>query len=191
MDAMVGKVEVGYVAATYAFGDIGANIMGILLALLLVSTVSAMVLAGPRVLHRIGEDFPVFRVLGGRNSDGVPTTAVIVQAVIALAFLWTSSCDRILVFSGATMALNTFFTVLGVFVLRWRQPDLERPFRTWLYPITPLVFLFITGWTLVYIIIQRPIEAMITVGIVVTGALLYLVSDRLGKRSHPALNPGP
>jgi APA family basic amino acid/polyamine antiporter len=182
MDAMVGKVEVGYIAATYAFGDVGATVMGVLLALLLVSTVSAMILAGPRVLHRIGQDFPLFRVLGRVNKDGIPSTAVLVQAVVALAFLWSSSFDRILVFSGATMALNTFFTVMGVFVLRWRQPNLPRPFRTWLYPLPPIIFLLITGWTLLYIVLQRPIEAMICLGIVLSGAIFYMVSQRLGAR---------
>lgn len=182
MEAMAGKVEVGYVAASYAFGEAGATVMGVLLALLLVSTVSAMILAGPRVLHRIGEDFPLFRPLGRVNRDGIPAMAVLVQATVALVFLWTASFDRILVFSGATMALNTFFTVLGVFVLRWRRPELERPFRTWLYPLTPLVFLGITGWTLLYIVLQRPIEAMISVAIVVSGALFYLVSRRFGEQ---------
>ncbi len=182
MEAMVGKVEVGYVAATYAFGPSGGTIMGILLSLLLISTVSAMVLAGPRVLQRIGEDFTVFKPLARQNADGIPTTAIIVQAGIALLFLWTASFDRILVFSGATMALNTFFTVLGVFVLRWRQPELPRPFKTWLYPLPPIIFLLITGWTLLYIVKQRPIEASITVGIVVSGAIFYLVSRWLGKK---------
>ncbi len=190
MEAMAGKVEVGYVAASYAFGEAGATVMGVLLALLLVSTVSAMILAGPRVLHRIGEDFPLFRPLGRVNRDGIPAMAVLVQATVALAFLWTASFDRILVFSGATMALNTFFTVLGVFVLRWRQPELERPFRTWLYPLTPLVFLGITGWTLLYIVLQRPVEAMISVGIVVSGALFYLLSRRVGEQISPSTADG-
>lgn len=182
MDAMVGKVEVGYIAATYAFGDIGATVMGILLALLLVSTVSAMILAGPRVLHRIGEDFPAFRLLGRVNDDGIPATAVCVQSAVALAFLWSASFDRILVFSGATMALNTFFTVLGVFILRKRRPDLPRPFKTWLYPLPPLIFLLITGWTLLYIVLQRPVEAMISVGVIVSGAIFYFASVHAGQR---------
>ncbi|MEM6775617.1 MAG: amino acid permease [Pseudomonadota bacterium] len=182
MEAMVGKVEVGFVAATYAFGDAGGTIMGVLLGLLLISTVSAMILAGPRVLHRIGEDFPLFRVLGRTNEDGIPSTAVIVQATLALAFLWSSSFDRILIFSGATMALNTFFTVLGVFILRWRRPELPRPFKTWLYPLPPLLFLLITGWTLLYVVLQRPIEAMITAFIVVSGAVFYFVSQYAGAR---------
>ena len=183
MDAMVGKVEVGYVAASYAFGDAGATIMGIVLALLLISTVSAMILAGPRVLQTIGEDFLVFRRLSRVNRDGIPALAVGTQAGIALLFLWSASFDRILVFSGATMALNTFFTVAGVFVLRARQGAVPGPFRIRLYPLPPLIFLAITGWTLLYILLQRPIEAMISGGIVASGVLFYLATRYAGKYS--------
>ena len=179
MDAMVGKVEVGFVAASYAFGELGGKLMGVLLALLLISTVSAMILAGPRVLHRIGEDYPVFRALSAVNADGIPVVAILLQSATALAFLWTSSFERILVFAGATMALNTFFTVLGLFVLRWRQPDLERPFSVSLYPVPPLVFLAITGWTLWYVVLERPLEAGIAALIVVSGLLFYWLSNRL------------
>ena len=74
------------------------------------------------------------------------------------------------------MALNTFFTVLGLFVLRWRQPQLKRPYRTWLYPLPPLIFLGVTGWTLLYVVKQRPIEALMCFGIVVSGAIFYRLS---------------
>jgi APA family basic amino acid/polyamine antiporter len=176
MDAMAGKVEIGFIAASYVFGAQGAAIMGVLLALLLVSTVSAMVLAGPRVLHAIGEDFALFRRLAAVNKDGIPALAIVLQSGVALTFLWTSSFESILIFSGATMGLNTFFTVLGLFILRWRQPELERPYRTWLYPLPPMIFLAITGWTLIYIVDQRPIEALMCLGIVVSGAVFYRVS---------------
>ena len=53
--------------------------MGSLLAMLLISTVSAMILAGPRVLHAIGEDFPLFRGLGKTNQDGIPARAILLQ----------------------------------------------------------------------------------------------------------------
>ena len=74
MDAMAGQVEVGYVAATYAFGNVGAKVMGVLLSLLLISTVSAMVIAGPRVLQMVGEDFPLFKVLGSTTNGPVSYT---------------------------------------------------------------------------------------------------------------------
>jgi len=175
IDAMVGKVEVGVIAANFAFGSSLGTFMGLLLALLLISTVSAMILAGPRVLHRIGQDYPRFAVLARENADGIPVTAIALQSATALVFLWSASFEQILIFSGATMALNTFATVLGLFVLRWRRPDIERPFKVTLYPLTPLIFLIITGWTLTYVVIQRPIEALISAAVVVSGGAFYLI----------------
>ena len=173
MEAMAGKVEVGVIAAEFAFGPRLGTFMGLLLALLLISTISAMILAGPRVLHRIGQDYPRFAPLARENRDGIPVTAILLQSGTALAFLWTASFEQILVFSGATMALNTFATVLGLFILRWRQPHLPRPFRVTLYPITPLIFLGITGWTLIYVVLQRPVEALISAAIVASGGVFY------------------
>ena len=173
MEAMIGKVEIGVIAADYAFGEALGTLMGIALAVLLISTISAMILAGPRVLHRIGQDYPQFQRLARVNHDNIPVTAIILQSVVALFFLWTASFEQSLVFSGAAMALNTFFTVLGLFILRWRQPQLPRPFKVTLYPLTPLLFLGITGWTLVYLTLQRPSEVLVSLGIVISGAIFY------------------
>lgn len=164
INAMEGKLEIGYVAATYAFGEVGASIMGVTLALLLVSTVSAMIIAAPRVLQVVGEDFAAFRFLGKLNKNGVPATAVYLQGGITLLFLWTASFESILIFSGATMALNTLFAVIGVFILRHREGDegVESTpfFRVPFYPLPPLLFVALTGGTLIYLTIERPVEIM-------------------------------
>jgi APA family basic amino acid/polyamine antiporter len=180
MEAMAGQVEIGFIAARQVFGPAGAAVMGVVLALLLTSTVSAMVVAGPRVLQCIGEDFRIFAPLARVNKDGVPIVAIAVQSGVSLLFLWTSSFERILVFSGVTMALNTFFAVLGVFILR-RRPGQERPYDLPLYPLPPLLFLGVTGWTLVYAAMQRPIEALMCAAVLVSGGAFYLLSRRLGK----------
>ena len=86
-----------------------------------------MTLAGPRVLQVIGEDVPAFSLLKRTNANNVPATAIYVQSAISLGFVLTASFESILVFAGFTLALNSLATVLGVFVLRWRQPDLRRP----------------------------------------------------------------
>ena len=184
MDKMAGQIEIGYVAAQSVMGPVGATVMGTLLSLLLISTVSAMVMAAPRVLQAIGRDFPAFRELGVRNRHGLPTRAILLQSSISLLFLWTSSFESILIFSGATMALNTFFTVLGLFILRRTQPDLPRPYKTWLYPLPPLLFLGLTGWTLVYTVMQRPLEGLMTLGIIVSGAVFYWLSKWIGRIRH-------
>ncbi len=176
MDAMVGQVEVGYIAAETAFGETGGRFTGLVLALLLVSTVSAMTLAGPRVIQVIGEDFPALKALARKNEDGIPSTAIFVQSSIALLFILSSTFESILVFAGFTLALNSFATVLGIFVLRWRQPGLPRPYRTFLYPIPPLIYLALTGWTLWFVLLNKPVEGLFGLGIIATGLIFYFLS---------------
>ncbi len=178
VDALAGKVEVGYVAAQYIFGETGAAIMGVSLALLLISTVSAMTIAGPRVLQMIGEDFSLFRRLAETNSDGIPFKAIVFQSVITLLFIFTSSFESILVFSGFALAFSNLFTVAGIFVLRQKQPNLKRPYKTWLYPLPPIIYLTITTWTLFYLLINRTEEALMSLLIMLVGALFYYFTKR-------------
>lgn len=178
MAAMAGQVEIGFVAASYAFGEVGGRFAGIALSLLLVSTVSAMTLAGPRVLQVIGEDFGELKVLAKTNRDGLPYVAVLLQSVIAVIFILTSGFESILVFAGFTLAFNSFVTVLGVFVLRWRQPDLPRPYRTFAYPLTPAIYLSLNGWTLIWVLLNKPAEGWFGLGIILVGLLVYGLTSR-------------
>lgn len=180
MDAMIGQLEVGYIAADAAFGEAGGRFAGLVLSLLLISTVSAMTVAGPRVLHVIGQDIKALRLLARINSDGVPATAIMVQSSLAIIFILTSSFESVLVFSGFILALNSFVTVLGIFVLRVRQPDLPRPYRTFGYPITPVIYLSLTGWTLTFVLINKPGESLLGLGVIGMGLMLYaLLPKRL------------
>ena len=181
VDAMAGKIEIGYIAARFVLGESGAAIMGIVLALLLVSTVSAMTLAGPRVLQVVGQDFKVFRLLARTNANGVPTVAILFQSGLAVAFVVTASFESILVFAGFTLGASSALTVAGVFVLRWRESSLERPYRVPLYPIPPLIYLGVTGWTLVYISVRRPMECLAGLSIIALGVVCYLFVQRMSR----------
>ena len=76
------------------------------------------------------------------------------------------------------MGLNTFFAVAGVFVLRSRGMVSSDGYRTWGYPVTPLIFLSLMAWTLTYILINRPQEAVAGLLIVSVGAALYWATER-------------
>ncbi len=178
MDAMSGQVEVGFIAAQAAFGDVGGRFTGLVLALLLISTVSAMTVAGPRVLQVIGEDYDGLSFLSRTNADGIPSIAIYVQSLLTIAFIVTSTFESILVFAGFTLALNSFATVLGVFVLRAREPELERPYRTFAYPVPPLIYLALTGWTLFFVLMNRPTEGLFGLALVASGLLFYYLSQR-------------
>ncbi|MEC9154432.1 MAG: amino acid permease, partial [Pseudomonadota bacterium] len=154
MDAMAGRIEIGYVVAEYSFGVSAAKVIGVILSLLLVSTISAMLLAGPRALYVIGRDFSAFRWLGQENRYSVPANAVVLQIALTLLLIVTSTFDSIIIFSGAILALNSLVTVLGVWVLRMREPDLPRPFKVPLYPLPLIIFAALSLWTLVHLIEQ-------------------------------------
>ena len=178
IEDMQGKIEIGFIAAQSAFGGSVANFTGLVLSLLLISTVSAMTIAGPRVLQVIGEDFKVLNILSRKRKDGIPSTAIYIQSLIAIIFILSSSFESILVFAGFTLALNSFMTVIAVFVLRSKQPNLPRPYKTFGYPFTPLIYLALTGWTLYFVIVNRPIEVLFSLGIILSGLIFYYISNR-------------
>jgi len=183
IDALSGQLELGYIAAKFAFGDTGAAVMGIVLALLLISTVSAMVLSGPRVLHVIGEDYAIFKKLGKLNRHGVPATAIYMQSVLALIFVVTASFEQILVFAGFTMGLNSLLAVIGLFILRWKQPNLERPYKAFAYPLTPMFYITLMAWTLIFTCKEKPAEASYGLLIIISGYVFYLISSHLNNKT--------
>lgn len=174
IEAMTDEVEIGLIAARALFGDFIANVAGLVMASLLISTVSAMTIAGPRVLQVIGEDFPAFKSLSVTNKDNIPGTAIYVQSALAVLFIVTSSFESILIFAGFAVGLNSFFTVFGLYILRWREPDLPRPYRIVGYPFTPLVYLGLTGWALLYVLIDRPIEGGFAIAVIGVGVMFYV-----------------
>jgi APA family basic amino acid/polyamine antiporter len=179
MSAMAGKAEIGFVVAGFAFGETGAKVVGVMLSILLISTVSAMLLAGPRALQVMGQDFRVFSWLAKETKSGVPAIAVGLQVAITLLLITTSSFESIIIFSGTILALNSLLTVLGLLVLRVREPNLPRPFRLPWYPLPLVVYAVIVSWTLVYLVIERPVEVLWALGLIALGLMVYVVSAKL------------
>ena len=178
MEQLSGKIEIGYVAASNMFGDTGTRIMGGILALLLISTVSAMVFAGPRVIQMMGEDIPLFRFFAKTNQHEVPTRAIWTQSALSFLFIITASFESILVFAGFSLAATSFMTVMGIFRIRKIQKEKTNIYRAWGYPVTPIIYLLLTGWTLVFLLFEKPMEALAGVGMLGSGFLIYWMVKR-------------
>lgn len=176
MDTMRGQVEIGYIAARGIFGDSGGRIAGGMLALLLISTVSAMTLAGPRALQAIGEDFHPLRWLAKTNADGVPRNAVWLQSAIATFFVLTQTFETIIVFAGSLLAFNSLLAVIGLFILRRKQAGTAIPFRVPAYPLVPLIYLAITTFTLIYVVATSPKTALAGLILIGLGLVFYTIS---------------
>lgn len=175
---LAGKKEVGYLAATYIFGSTGGKIMAIIIAIKLISTISSMTIAGPRIINVMGEDFPLFKILSKRNKHHIPVAAIVLQGLIAIVFIATSSFDQVITYIGFTLNLFTFLTVLGLIVLRRKQPNLERPFKTPFYPIVPILFLCISAWLVYYGVKEKPLEALAGLGTLLVGLAVYFLSNK-------------
>jgi len=176
MGILEGRLEVGVIVADHALGNSAGKAMGAVLALLLISTVSAMTMAGPRVLQVIGEDFRLFSKLARCNRHGVPMTAIIFQGLLALLFIISATFESVLIFSSFVLGVNTLFSVLGVFLLRWKKLNIKGAYKTFAYPFAPLIYLSVTLWTLVYVLLSRPQEGVLGLGIIGAGAIVYYLS---------------
>jgi APA family basic amino acid/polyamine antiporter len=184
-DVLAGQVEVGYLSAARIFGERGGNLMALTISLILTSTISVMLYVGPRIIQVMGEDVPLLRPLAFKSSSGIPLYAILVQAAFTLMFIYTATFQQVLLYAGFTLSLITTITVSGVFVLRWREPDIERPYRTWGYPWPPIVFLLLSAWSLTYMLLVQPRESLAGLGTLLCGAILYGI-DALRTRLRAA-----
>lgn len=179
---LAGKVEVGLVASQHLFGDTGTGLVTIVLLVSLVAAASAMTIAGPRVYYALGSDFRAFRRLSHAHPrTGAPVTALVVQGLVTSAILLIGRIDQIQQYSGFTLTLFATLAVSCVIVRRIRQPELPRPFKVWLYPVTPLLFMAVALWMMVFAVRGRPVESLLAFGTVALGGLLFYWTG--GRRS--------
>ena len=142
------KFEVAHIAGTQIFGQAGARIASGLICVGLVANVSGMMWVGSRVTEAIGTTYPALGLLGKTSATRVPYVALIYQFFIVFALLFFKP-DNIVNYVGSVLLFWSLLAVIGVIVLRFREPNLLRPYRTWGYPLTPIIFALITFFCLV------------------------------------------
>jgi APA family basic amino acid/polyamine antiporter len=178
---MAGVKEVAFVPAKYIFGENGGKVVSLIISLLLVSTISSMIIAGPRVVQRMGEDFSIFQIVSKRNKHGIPATAIWFQSVVALVILFTSSFSVILGYTTFVLTLFATLTVIGVIVLRFKRPQISRPYKTFGYPFTTIFFVVANVWFMYFWIKNNTMPSLIGLGIVAMGMLVYFAAHNLSK----------
>ena len=176
IDKLAGQLDVAAVAGRYIFGDAGGRAVGALICLGLISSISAMTWIGPRVTMTMGEDMPALRIFARKTKNGVPAWAMLFQLLVVNVMLLTNSFEAIVNFIGFSLTACSFLAVLGVIKLRITHPDLPRPYRAFGYPVTPAIFLAVTGFMLYYLIVDRPKPALAGVAIMLAGFVLYAAS---------------
>lgn len=180
---LAGQLDVARISGSHIFGELGGRIVGAMICFGLISSISAMMWIGPRVMMTMGEDIPKLRLFSVRSTAGAPAYAILFQLVVATLMLFTRSFEAVLDFIQFALLFCSFFTVLGVIKLRITQPNLPRPYRAWGYPATPLVFLLVTGFMMYYLLTQRPLQSAFGILIMLSALLIYAVfHKRAGQR---------
>ncbi len=118
IDKLSGQLDVARIAGSYIFGEIGGRIVGAMICIGLVSSISAMMWIGPRVMMTMGEDIPALRVFARKSTQGAPAYAILFQLAVASLMLFTRSFEAVLDFIQFALLFCSFFTVLGVIKLR-------------------------------------------------------------------------
>ena len=181
-EEMNGQLEVALIAGKHIFGENGGRIVGGIICLGLVSAISSMTWIGPRVTMSMGEDHWLLRLLGRKNKYGIPTNAIVLQLLVVNLLLLTRSFEGVVKYIQFSLLFCSLLTVIGVIVLRWRQPEIARPYRVWAYPLPPLIFAVITVWMMIYLLQSNPIESLSGVVTMLAGFVLYFFA---GKRRQP------
>ena len=176
MQELAGQLDVAIVAGKHMFGEIGGRIVGALICLGLVSSISAMTWIGPRVTMTMGEDMPLLRLFSRKSKQGVPAIAIIFQLLVSNLLLLTQSFEAVLDFIQFSLTFCSFFTVLGVIKMRITQPKLARPYRAWGYPVTPLIFLTVTLFMMYYLVVNRPLQSLGGFAMMLAGLVIYYTS---------------
>lgn len=178
LNALSGNLEVGRVSAEHLFGKTGGALLSTGIALMLISSISAMVWVGSRVSRAIGEDYKLWTFLRKTNKNKIPVNALWLQLGITVLLILTGTFEIILIYSGILLQIFVSLSVIGVFILR-KKFDNENAFKTPFFPIPQIVFLIISGWIIIYLSIEQPMEYLICAGILFLGTITYLINKKI------------
>lgn len=183
---LVGVLEIGHVSAMHIFGEYMGKFMSLIIAFLLLSSISAMIMAGPRIIKSMGEDLSILRFLSKTNKNNVPYVAVIAQSGITVILIISAKFEQVLTFVGFSLSIFTFLTVFSVFILRAKKMS-SPAYKTWGYPVTPLIFLALNGYILFKVFQDKPTESLLGLLNVAVGGIIYVAGKLVleKKQSKP------
>jgi len=177
---MSGVLAIGERAAESLFGPRAATVCGAIIALAILSSVSAMVFAGPRVYYAMARDGVLPRALGHAiTRSETPARAIALQSVwVSVLIVCFGAFEPVVVYTGTVVAIFSAIAVAAVIVLRVRRPRLLRPFRTPGYPWLPAAYIAVCVWIFVYTAHARPMETALGLATAAAGLPIYWLSAR-------------
>jgi len=183
VEEMSGLLDVGTKSAVSLFGGSAGNAFSMAITACLLSVISAMIMAGPRVYYAMAKDgtfFSWFAKVG--NRPATPGRSIFLQAAIAVLMVITSAFDKLLLYIGFTLSLFAMLTVLGLVVLRYRYPHYPRSYRTFGYPVTPVLFMLGNLWIIIFSLRSNPIVFLYGGGTILAGLSIFFFFNRTARK---------
>jgi APA family basic amino acid/polyamine antiporter len=179
-----GSIAVVKSASMEVFGGWMGTALGYLVAIALLSSLSAFVMLGPRVYFAMARDGLFFRFASSVHPRfKVPGRSILVQGAIATIMVLVGSFEQLLIYLGFSLSVFPFLAVAGIFIARKKQIGESTAVHVWGYPLVPLFFLASSLALMVLAYVSRPLESTAAVATVLLGIPVYL----LWVKAHPPL----
>jgi len=160
-------------AMNVVFGDYAAIIMAVFVMISTFGCNHGLILAGPRVYYAMARDGLFFRKVGEINKKGVPGFAIAVQGIWAILLCLSGTYSNLLDYVIFAVLIFFSLTILAIFVLRVKRPDIPRPYKAFGYPVIPAVYILTTSFIMVILLIYKPNYTFPGLIIVLLGIPVY------------------
>jgi APA family basic amino acid/polyamine antiporter len=166
-------------AAEVLFSPGAANWLSAVIALSCFGAMASCTLSGARVYFAMAQDGVFFKRMADVHPKWrTPALSLIGQGMWACILTLSGRYDQLYTYVIYGMVVSYSLTVIGVFVLRWKRPDLPRPYRCTGYPWLPAFYVLLGSWWAINTLIERPMEALASTIIVLVGVPFYLFWKR-------------
>lgn len=174
-EVLVGQPDIASVAAQSLGGSVGRRIVEVVIAISLLTSITAMVLAGPRVYAKMAEDRALPKIFAAKSGQP-PRMSIVLQVVMSILLVLVADLRSLLSYLGFTLSLCLALAVTSLFVRHWRLN--EKPTSFW-YPLAPIIFVGCTVLFALLSAINEPTQFYAALPTVLIGGLAYLVSQKL------------
>jgi basic amino acid/polyamine antiporter, APA family len=168
--------RVAVAASNSIFGPDGSIVIAIMIMVSTFGCNNGLVLAGARVYYTMAKDRLFFRPAGELNKNAVPQWALWAQALVASILCLSGGYNNLLDMIAFVVVLFYALTIIGIFVLRKKRPDIERPYKAFGYPVLPAIYIVLAAVFCIFLIKMKPLYAGIGLGIVLLGIPLYFIA---------------
>jgi APA family basic amino acid/polyamine antiporter len=165
-------------AASVIFGAAGRSIIAVLIMVSTFGCINGLVMAGARVYYTMAQDGLFFKKAASLNSNAVPQWALWSQAFVASLLCLSGRYGELLDMVSFVVVIFYVLTIIGIFILRKKRPDLERPYKAFGYPFLPLIYILMGLSFCVLLIMFKPEYTWPGLIITLLGVPLYFIAVR-------------